>query len=70
MDWLDRYKVIRRFTLFWVIVLISFATYMVYSQLELITAAVVTLYGTTTGLLGVVLGYYFKRRFEEDNSDK
>lgn len=67
LDFLDRYKVFRRLVLFFICFLISHATFAVYSDLRVVTTAVVALYGTTTGLLGLILGYYFKARKEEDD---
>lgn len=66
-DWIDRYKVVRRISLAWIVGLITHSTLVIYGNLEAITAAVATVYGITTGLLSVIWGKYFFDRAREDH---
>lgn len=68
-DWLDRYRVIRRLAIGWVMWLITFSTLQVFTNLEMVTAAVAAAYATVVGLLSLVLGLYFRDRFQEDKHD-
>lgn len=70
MDWVSRHKVIRRLSILWAWGLITFATVSVFTDLSLITAAVVSLYTVAVGLLGTSIAFYFKNRAEEDDKDK
>ena len=70
MDWIDRYKVVRRLSIAWIGWLITHATVAIYADISAITPAVASVYGITTGLLGLIWGKYFYDRYNEDTSKK
>ena len=69
MDFLDRYKVFRRIALIWAITLITYVTIAVFSDLALITAAVVSALSLIVGLLATVIAFYMQSRFKDDRMD-
>lgn len=60
------HKLVRRLLLAWAVGIITYASIMTYSQLDLITNQVVGLYGLTVGILSTVIGVYFHDRHKED----
>lgn len=64
-DAFQYHKLMRRIVVFIVTVLAGFATWMVYGNLALANAAVASIYATTIGLMGTVVGFYMKHRNEE-----
>ena len=61
-----KHKLVRRLLLVWAVGIITYASIMTYSQLDLITNQVVGLYGLTVGILSTVIGVYFHDRHKED----
>lgn len=61
-----KHKLVRRLLLAWAVGIITYASIMTYSQLDLITNQVVGLYGLTVGILSTVIGVYFHDRYKED----
>lgn len=69
-DWLDRYRVIRRLAIGWVMWLITYATLQVFAHPETLSGGAAAAYATVVGMLSVVLGVYFHDRFQEDKRGK
>ena len=67
MDWIERYKIVRRLSLVWIGWLITHATLAVYADMGAITGPVAAVYGTTTGLLGIIWGKYFYDAAKKDH---
>lgn len=69
LDWINRQleynKLVRRSMVVWALVLSTYATFVVYTHLALITAAVATVYASTLALLGTVAKFYFDSRDRE-----
>jgi len=67
LDWVNRlfnqYKFMRRFMLFWIVVLLTFVTYRVFWQTE---GELSSEYMALTGLLTIVVGLYQWLRERED----
>lgn len=64
----DGHKLMRRIVVFLVTIIAGFATWMVYGNLALANAAVASIYATTIGLMGTIVGFYMKHRNEEETS--
>jgi drug/metabolite transporter (DMT)-like permease len=54
----EEYKIVRRTLVFWAIALVTWITFMVFTDITLITTAVAAAYATTVGVLGTVIGFY------------
>jgi len=67
MNWMDRYKVARRLSLLWIAGLISYATFQLFADPSIITAAAVSAFGILTALLAPIFAKYFHDRKTEDN---
>jgi len=65
-DFLEKYKVVRRLLLLWACWLITWTTLTVFDSLIFITPSVASALATIVGLMSVVLGFYIKKRFDED----
>lgn len=65
-EFLEKKKGVRRLALGWAVALITFATGVLYLSLDQITPAVASVYGITVGILGTVVGIYFKDRHDDD----
>lgn len=69
-NWVDKlfekHKFARRVAIFWIMLLISWCTVVVYSDLSLVNSAIVALYGTTVGMLGTIVGMYMHSRNKRD----
>jgi len=53
----------------WAMGLITYATHLIYTQLELVTTTVGTVYTLTIGILAAATGFFLKvRGIEEDDS--
>lgn len=70
MDQLEYNKLVRRFMVLWALALSTYATIAVYTQLELASAAVSSIYATTLALVGVVAKFYFDSRDRENLNGK
>ena len=57
-DLFEKHKLVRRTVVAWAMGMITFATIQVYSDLTIVTPAVVSLYTVTVGLLGTAIGFY------------
>lgn len=72
--WLDaffeQHKGARRLTLLWIIALVTWATLIVFTSLEQITAPVAAAYGSLVGLVTVVTGLYVNLRAQDDRSKR
>ena len=71
MRWLDsffeRHKGARRLLLLWAMVLITYATHAMFSDVTQITGPSVTAYATVTGLLSAVVGFYQWSRARDES---
>lgn len=53
----------------WVMILITFAVWTVFSNLTAVTTAVAAVYSATVGVLATVIGFYTHERFKEDKKE-
>lgn len=60
------HKAIRRLIVVWAMTLVTWVTIRVFTDLSLITTAVVSAMTLITGLLTVPIGFYFRDRTKED----
>ncbi len=67
MNWLDKYRVIRRLTLFWAASLITYTVLVALDDLTLITTPVASVVASVVGIMAVVVGFYVKGRFKEND---
>lgn len=65
-EFVEKKKGVRRLALGWAVALITFASVVLYTSLDQITPAVATVYGITVGILGTIVGVYFRDRHEDD----
>jgi len=68
VNFLDRYKVFRRLSLIWVLCLITWTTYRVFTSPPDIPTGTATVFGTVIGMLATVVGFYKWERFKEDGN--
>lgn len=59
---LEYNKLVRRAMVLWAVVLSTYATWIVYTQLALVTGPVAAVYASTLALLGTVAKFYFDSR--------
>lgn len=62
----ERHKGARRLALVWALILITYATHQMFSDVAAITAPSATAYATLTGLLSAVIGFYQWSRAKDD----
>jgi hypothetical protein len=65
MDWIEKYKVVRRLTLLWACGLITYGTLEYFKD-----GGDSTGYIALVGILTTVIGFYMKRRYDEDAESK
>lgn len=65
----EEHKFVRRTAVLWALLLITFVTYVTFSQLPLLTASVAAALGSVVGILSVVIGFYIKSRQLDDQGD-
>lgn len=65
-SWLNNHKLVRRLSLLWAVALITAVTYKVFWHPVAIPMGTVTAYGTTVGILTIVIGFYQWTRHKED----
>lgn len=62
MDFLEKYKVVRRLVMIWACALISYGTAIHFKSGQAGSASYIAL----VGILSTVVGFYFKKRYDED----
>ena len=63
----EEHKLVRRSTVLWAVLLITFVVVVSFSQIELITTPVAVAIGSVVGILSVVINMYLKLRAMEDD---
>lgn len=66
-DLIEKHKAVRRLTLVWAIVIITWVTARVFEDLSKINGDVVGAYAIVTGLLATVIGFYKWTRHKDDS---
>jgi len=69
-EFVEKKKGVRRLALGWAVALITFASLVLYTSLDQITPAVASVYGITVGILGTVVGIYFRDRHDDDRHSR
>ncbi|WP_020675559.1 hypothetical protein [Geopsychrobacter electrodiphilus] len=67
-DLFEKHKLVRRLSLLWAVLLISWVVIQVFTHINLINSAVATALGIVVGLLTTVLGLYQHHRHKEDKN--
>lgn len=67
-DFLEKHKIFRRLALLWAMSLITYAVWVTFTDVSLITAAVVSALSLVVGLLATVIGFYMHSRFKDDRT--
>ena len=66
IDWIDRlfnqYKFVRRFMIFWMLIIVTCVLCVVYSDLAAVTTPVASVTVSVVGLVATVGGFYFMGR--------
>lgn len=62
-------RFLKMITICWVMLLITFATYMTFDNLEHVNGAVATSLGTVVGIFSIVVKILFDKTENEDSSD-
>ncbi len=65
---LDKHKVVRRAVVLWAVSLITWTTYVLFTDLQAVTGAVAAAYATCVGMLATAIGLYKWTRKSEDES--
>jgi hypothetical protein len=62
----EQHKLVRRSLVTFAMSLVGWTTYVLYTNLELVTTTIVSLHTITIGILSAAIGRYFYERHRED----